>query len=507
MKRLPIIVAFVFFVHAGKSQQVIIKGRVRCLNQVENVTKGAENIVVVPTFAPSKSSVTASRPSGYFELNTGIPISTLQDKLVNLYVVSRCSHCKEIVRRVFISEDQDRLNRSDQKKYVTVRDWKLNANCKQAELNPRSADSLLQLIVNRPQEKLGDISGASAVAGAPAFLNFLTNLTTVAGILNNQGDFILDSLGPGKISYGNFLWSSPLNLSANTGFNFSPTRDMSEAVFWNPSAIVNSKKLHSISLLSNLKNNAKLAGFVRLTEKLSLGLGGIYTRQDERRFALFRKPTIFSVELKSDSTIMKLQEYAAVISPSLLVSNKLSIGASFKSIWQKFNTPDFLDVSREGVGTFKDSSIKEQHFDVDLSLSYKISGAFQVGLNFMNLAGTELHADAFVPRRRNVSLQNLRSLGIGLVYKYKRWNFGADILLTEDGLYDAAIGVNFVPFNNGLISAGFAVKQMSYSASFRLKNFRIAYIDDNRMMVNEKRQGKSAILNGRIYGGFIFDFD
>jgi hypothetical protein len=31
------------------------------------------------------------------------------------------------------------------------------------------------------------------------------------------------------------------------------------------------------------------------------------------------------------------------------------------------------------------------------------------------------------------------------------------------------------------------------------------YINDNDWMVNEKRKGRSGILNGKIYGGFIFD--
>src|SRR5215210_8094907 len=84
------------------SQSLIIKGRVKCMNTGVNSTKGAENIIVVPTFLPSKSTITNTRPSGYFEFNTGMPLPKLQDKQINLYTVSRCSNCKEIVRRVFI---------------------------------------------------------------------------------------------------------------------------------------------------------------------------------------------------------------------------------------------------------------------------------------------------------------------------------------------------------------------------------------------------------------------
>ena len=80
------------------------------------------------------------------------------------------------------------------------------------------------------------------------------------------------------------------------------------------------------------------------------------------------------------------------------------------------------------------------------------------------------------------------------------------MLFTGEGLYDAALGVNYVPFNNALISAGIAVKQLSYSLAFRIKHFRITYINDNGWLVNERRSGKLDILNGKLYGGFVFDF-
>ena len=107
------------------SQPLFIKGRVRCLNQSANSSKGAENIIVVPTFIPSKSSMTASAPPGYFEVNTGMTLQQLQDKQVNVYVISKCNNCKESVKRIFVSEDQDRQNRDDKKSYVTVKDWKI----------------------------------------------------------------------------------------------------------------------------------------------------------------------------------------------------------------------------------------------------------------------------------------------------------------------------------------------------------------------------------------------
>jgi hypothetical protein len=208
---------------------------------------------------------------------------------------------------------------------------------------------------------------------------------------------------------------------------------------------------------------------------------------------------------------MKLQEYAVYVSPSYRINKKLSVGLSVKSTWQDFNAPKTVDIQSDPntgdpTNTFEDVKVKEQHFDVDFSILYKLSKSFQVGLNAMNLAGTRLFADAFTPVQPTRFYREQRAVGLGLCYKWQRFNVGADILYTQDDFCDATIGVNYVPFNDALISAGVAVKQLSYSASIRVKHFRLAYINDNDFLAAERRKGKSGILNGRLYGGFSFNF-
>lgn len=519
MKKISVCLSVLLLIFAqSHGQTLILKGKIKCLNQSINSTKGAENIIVVPAFMPSRATITASEPAGYFEFNTGVPISRLQDKTVTLYVLSRCTNCTEVAKRVFISEDQDRRNKNDNKQYVTIRDWMLNTNCQKAQMAPFSADSLLGMIVRLPDQNLENVSAATALVGTPAILNLLTTITPVLGVLPNAGLFQLQTLDPGKISYGQFLLSSPMSHSANTGFNFSPSRDMSEAPFWNPSAIAFGKKPNNLSLFTNVKNNVKLGGFFKINEKISMSAGGIYTNQDERRRSVFVRLPLNDLNdtLRVDSLKMKLQEYAVFVSPVLRINDKFSVGLSLKSVWQNLNIPHkvFIGaVDETTIGTFTDSIIKNQHFDLDISATYKLSNALQLGINLMNLAGTEIYADAFVPGQSDSynsstrSMQNLRSVGLGVTYKWQRLNVGADVLFAENELYDAAMGVNFVPFNNALLSGGFAVKQMSYSLAFRIKNFRIAYVNDNDRMVNERRAGKSAFFNGKIYGGFIFDLN
>ncbi len=112
---------------------------------------------------------------------------------------------------------------------------------------------------------------------------------------------------------------------------------------------------------------------------------------------------------------------------------------------------------------FKDDTIKKQNFDVDFSLSYKITSFLQAGVSVMNVANTKLYADMFVPGSSNKSYVNQRAYGFGLCYKLGRFNIGADALFTDKKFYDASVGLNYVPFNNGLIAAGYAFNQQRFS--------------------------------------------
>ncbi|HNF71933.1 MAG TPA: hypothetical protein PLP34_05950, partial [Chitinophagaceae bacterium] len=116
---LLILICLAQFSPAIYAQQLIIKGKIRCLNTAANSTKGAEGVVVVPAFVPARSTITANNPSGFFEIKTGYGIEKLRDKTISLHAISRCSSCRESVYRVFISEDQDRMHRQDDKSYVT----------------------------------------------------------------------------------------------------------------------------------------------------------------------------------------------------------------------------------------------------------------------------------------------------------------------------------------------------------------------------------------------------
>ena len=87
-------------------------------------------------------------------------------------------------------------------------------------------------------------------------------MVTAAATGANAGIFKAIVIPPGKIQYGVFLHSSPITNTDNTGFNFAPSRNLSEAVFcvcYPP--LVSGSKPYNVSLLANFKNNIKLSGY------------------------------------------------------------------------------------------------------------------------------------------------------------------------------------------------------------------------------------------------------
>ena len=497
-------VLLVILLNSTIAQEVIIKGTLRCMNNGTTSTRGAVNIIIIPSFNPKAAVATTTTPQGFFQVNTGWNAKDLKDKDVSLYIITKCSNCKK-VQRVFISEDLDKRNTDATKMYVTVKGWKILENCKESELPDIMSEKLLDSAHHLPALSVDGKAPGSPALGPVSFINLFEKLVTAVAT-PNTGLFKPTSIQPGKIRYGRFLHSSPITNTDNTGFNFSPSRNLSEAVFWNAAAIANSNKPNNISLLSNFKNNIKLSAYQQITKQFYLGVGGIYTSQDELRQLQVTDLSTQSLNL-SVRYPEKLKEFAVFLSPVYAINNKVSAGLTIKTIWQQFNNPKLVAMEQDS-GTpynfFLDDSVKQHHFDIDASLSYKINSFLQAGISVMNIAGTKLYADMFI--RDSARYVNQRAYGAGLCYKRGRLNVGVDVLLTDKELYDVAVGVNYVPFNDALIAGGYAFKQKSFSAMFKLKHFKIAYINNNNLVINDIRVGKNKVFNGQIYSGFVFDF-
>ncbi|MEP6949050.1 MAG: hypothetical protein ABI863_07250 [Ginsengibacter sp.] len=503
------ILLLVITLKTATAQEVIIKGTLRCANNgVATSTRGAVNIIIIPSFNPKAAVATTTTPQGFFQVNTGWNAADLRDKNVSLYIITKCSSCKKI-QRVFISEDLDKRNTDPTKMYVTVKGWKILENCQNTELPDIMSEQLLDSAHRLPPEDINGKAPGSPAMAPVSFINLFQKLATVAGGVG-VGFFQVTNIPPGKMKYGIFLHSSPITNTDNTGFNFAPFRNLSEAIFWNASGIAFSSKPYNVSLLANFKNNIKLSGYQQITKQFYIGLGGIYTKQDQSRQVLYSQTNGQDVSTTLIPHSEKLEEFAAFVAPVYRINSRVSVSATIKSIWQQFNNPNIASLEFDNNGIlqnfFKDDSVRKQHFDADVSFSYKIGSFLQAGVSVMNVAGTKLYADEFVKDSANQSYVNQRAYGVGLCYKMGRLNIGADALFTDKEFYDATIGVNYVPFNDGLIAAGYAFKQQSFSVSFRLKHFKIAYINDNDLVINDVKVSKNKVFNGKIYSGFVFDF-
>jgi hypothetical protein len=499
---IPFTTIFTVLFSTAAAQEVIIKGTLRCTTSSVSSTKGAVNIIIIPSFNPRAAVATTTTPQGFFQISTGWNAKDLRDKNVSLYIITKCRTCKN-VERVFISEDLDKRTTDPSKMYVTVKGWKILENCKATELPDLLSEKLLDSAHRLPATDISGKAPGSPAMAPVSFINLFEKLVRAAVTGANAGFFKAAIIPPGKIKFGRFLHTSPLTNTDNTGFNFAPSRNLSEAVFWNAAAIANSSKPNNISLLANFKNNIKLSGYQQITRQFYLGLGGIYTKQDQ-----FRKVRYDNL-LDAVNHREKLQEFGVFLAPVYNINNRMSMGVTIKSLWQQFNNPRLVDLQGFGGITynfFVDDTINKQHFDADVSVSYKITSFLQAGVSVMNVAGTKLYADMFVPDSSNQTYVNQRAYGAGLCYKRGRLNVGVDVLLTDSGFYDASAGVNYVPFNNALIAGGYTFKQKSFSVSFRLKHFKIAYIYDNNLVINDTKVGKNKLFDGKIYSGFVFDF-
>lgn len=502
------IALFIIWAAPANAQEVIIKGTLRCTNNgVTTSTKGAVNIVIIPSFNPVASVATTTTPQGFFQINTGWSAKDLKDKDVTLYIITKCSSCKT-VQRIFISEDLDKRNTDATKMYVTVKGWKILEDCKNTELPDILSEQLLDSAHRLPAQDISGKAKGSSAMSPVSFLNLFEKLITPLAAGGPPGLYKAVSIPKGEIQYGNFLHSSVITNTDNTGFNFAPSRNLSEAVFWNAAAIANSTKPNNVSLLANFKNNIKLSGYQQVGKNFYVGVGGIYTKQDQYRIVSFFQDG--ASDTNPFSHREKLEEFAAFIAPVYKINNNMSAGITIKSVWQKFNNPSEASLEFDNNNNprlfYIDDTVKKQNIDVDLSFNYKITNFLQAGVSVMNVAGTKLYADMFIRDSANQSYINQRAYGIGLCFKRERFNAGVDALFTDNEFYDATLGINYVPFNDGLIAAGYAFKQQSFSLSFRLKHFKIAYINDNHLIVNKVNLAKNKLFDGKIYSGFVFDF-
>jgi len=266
---------------------------------------------------------------------------------------------------------------------------------------------------------------------------------------------------PNSFQTGRFLSYSFSTNSKNIGFNFSPTRNMSEAIFWNSSAIA----------LSNIKQFSVFADFQRFFQasfsipclnRFGVGFGLIVMRHKEDRSVLIETNEVVSVPQKS-------LELGVFWASSFKLNENVSFGITLKQLDQKIEEPSL--VIRGNKYSDKDSTfISSKYFfsseeisnfisEVDISSTFNLTSSFKLGLVLMNILGNKV--------RFKDKYDNVRSYGIGFTYFKSRLNLGSNIKVSRNKS-TLAIGCNYVPFDNTRFNFGITNENQSYVIGLKL---------------------------------------
>jgi len=489
------------------SQTLQLKGRIRCSNDVNNLsTRGAENIIVVPSAIPKQAVATSSEPSGYYIIDTKIKKEALYDKSIKIYVVTRCKTCRAESISKFVSPDQ--ITYENGIPQLILKTKYINNLCKNVEFTSIVLDTLMLDVYaqeNRDIEKDGWVA-------SPALLNLLMFVSALSPPEPDStvNDVIpIDKLSAAEIRYGNFLLNSSFANSASAGFNFAPGRDFSEAAFWNPASIAQSDKRIYFSSTTNWRNQLKLSAFWKANDKIAFGLGFLDAYQREPR-------TVYSSEIApgdEPGKMFRLNENALFLSASYHFVKSLSIGITGKYMKQNFDNPQFIQRTRDYInGALSNTTyavIEEKYkysaVDADISLSWAVNKSFNWGINLMNVMNTNLMGGNFLSGEDHIHIRQF-AVGSGLLYRYHRLNLGTDVLFYNDKIYNISFGANFIPFDKSLIAASYSTKDNVWSLSFRYNRFRIGYVNNQGLFKLKSKNTPVTIEKPYLYSSFVFDF-
>ncbi len=503
-------ILFLFIVSAGFAQTLQLKGRIRCSNDINNLsTRGAENVLVVPSMLPKQTVVTGSEPPGFFVIDTKIKKELLYDKNIRLYVVSRCKTCRNISIKKFISSDQ--ITYTNSTPQITIQTKYIKGLCDSIEYVDIMSDLLLRKFHALNNSEYKDLVEKDYWVASPGLLNLLMFATALAPPEPDSivTDVIpIERLNEAEIQYGKFLLHSTFVNSSNAGFNFAPTRDLSEAAFWNPASVFTYYKKVGFYGSTNWRNQLKLSAFAKFHKRIGVSIGFLESYQREYR-------VLYNTEIPENekpSSMFRLNELALFSSVSFKLFESLGIGFTGKLMKQKFDNPQYIERRKEYPGyvvryiTYDVIENKHYHsdYDMDLFLSYGFARHINLGVNFMNVFHSELTANNFLAREKEKKIDQF-AIGSGLTFKYGRLNIGVDMLYYNNKIYNLSLGLNVVPFDKAMIQASISTKENVYGIAFQYYRFKIGFINNRNLLLMKSTDSIITIERPYLYSSFVLE--
>ena len=447
------------------SQEISFEGSVICEEQgISDQKRPAKYIIVIPQNRPDLSEI--STDFGYYSIN--LPYKNVIDQTVTFIYVGISDTIEK--QKLFISRE-DIWNRQ-----IKCPNKFTNQTCESFENDYINAVSKLYSIKNKILEtsKL-DLytTGIGALSNLLYFISLLNYPPADAppdSIVKDALSIGLVDISKKEIIDGIFLRRAYSEFSQNIGFNFTPHRNLNEAIFWNASSLIHSTQ-HQISLHSDYKRYLKFNSILKANKDLVLGIGLYWLFQDEERTELIDTNLV-----KSDFDSDELLLLGAF---SYRYKRHFTIGFSTKLLYQNVQYPiGIIRTTRFHHGERRSQSlsfIKQDEslkkLDFDLSATIEPVPYLRIGISLMNLLGTKLHGN-------EGQQQNIRAFGLGITFQKKRINIGGEINLNEKSKGIFAVGINYIPFNQTLFNFGFSSYKNKVSVGFNYRNLFYSYNTD-----------------------------
>ncbi len=447
------------------SQEISFEGSVICEEKgISDQKRPAKYIIVIPQNRPDLSEI--STDYGYYRIN--LPYKNVIDQTVTFIYVGRSDTIE--TQKLFISRE-DIWNRQIKcpTKYT-------DQKCESFENDYLNAESKLNSIKNRIF-KSSKLDLYTTEAGALGNFMIILTLFGLAAAAPPPDSIVTDTLSiglvdisPKKVIDGIFLKRAYSEFSQNIGFNFTPHRNLNEAIFWNASSLIFSTK-HQVCFYSDYKRYVKTNSIFKVKKNYALGIGLYWLFQDEYRIA--------SLDTNSVEDNFDSDELAIIGAFAFKPTLHLSLGFATKFLYQNVQCPIGIKRTRE----FRHGEIRRQIYsfvkqdeslkklDFDLSATIEPIPYFRFGISLMNILGTKLNGN-------EGQKQHLRSLGLGITFQKKRINIGSEINLNEKSKGIFAIGFNLIPFNHTLFNLGFSSYNNKVSIGLNYRNLFYSFNND-----------------------------
>lgn len=452
--------------------EITITGNIRCQFNAEQ-QQGMECMVVYPEGHEDRATITESGDGAY---TIKVPFNDFIDVSRTLYLVNDSvpfSHIKFTITRDELLPGNRFIPRAYKYKTWSCSDYPTNCAIASeavaalsASYHPKPSTGFLASATGWLTNAVATLASlgqedAEVVASAPESPKFSASLCTT----NPTGcrDFPR-GLQPGKLYERLSVEFAPM-----PGFGVSPSRNMDNAVFWNPSAIV-LMPFRQISLQSNYQ------GFVSTGLNLPLSGGAALSAGFSRIYQTDLRPVyVDAVRIRDKSEI---EEWVATASFAVTLHSRFSIAVAPKLLYQRTNGAANID---SGID-FEDSDnlarlVKEDRisrdYDFDVSATWMPMRYLALGANAMNLREPlgllDESADKFANETR------LRTLSVGATVYYGRLHLGGSGRFVKNDTPEFSAGANFVLLNHVMIVAGLGTEHEVRAAGFEVFGLEYSY--------------------------------